>query len=65
MSRALELDLFHGVKEGGGKMSEHMASKVMHELHVVRDSWKVTQDGGAQRRPLAVAASVARGQGQP
>jgi hypothetical protein len=41
MFRALELDLFHGVKEGGEKMSEHMAGKVMHELHVVRDRWKV------------------------
>jgi hypothetical protein len=61
MPRPLELKLFHGVKEGGGKMGEHMAGEVMRELLVVRDRWKAMQDGGAQWRPLVVAASVARG----
>jgi hypothetical protein len=61
----LELELFHGVKEGGGKTGEHMAGEVMREVLVVRDRWKAMQDGGAQQRPLAVAASVAHGQGRP
>jgi hypothetical protein len=65
MLRALELDLFHGVMEGGGNTGEHMAGEIMRELLVVRDWWKAMQDGGAQRQPLAVAASVARGQGRP
>jgi hypothetical protein len=65
MPRPLELELFHGVKEGGGKAGEHMVGKVMRELLVVRDRWKAMQDGGAQRWPLAVAALVARGQGRP
>jgi hypothetical protein len=33
--RRLELKLPHGVKEGGGKMGEHMASEVMRELLMV------------------------------
>jgi hypothetical protein len=53
------------VKEGGGKTGEHMAGEVMHELLMVRGRWKAMQDGGTQQRPLAVAASVARGQGRP
>jgi hypothetical protein len=61
----LELELFHGVKEGGGKTGKHMAGEVMRELLVVQDRWKAMQDGGAQRWPLAVAASVACGQGRP
>jgi hypothetical protein len=65
MPRPLELELFHGVKEGGGKTGEHMADEVMHELLVVQDRWKAMQNGGAQWRPLAVAASVVRGQGRP
>jgi hypothetical protein len=42
-----------------------MAGEVMHELLVVRDQWKAMQDSGAQWRTLAVAASVAHGQGRP
>jgi hypothetical protein len=63
MPRPLELELFHGVMEGGGNMGEHMAGEVMRKLLMVRDRWKVMQDGGVHQRPLVVAASVARGQG--
>jgi hypothetical protein len=59
MTQPLELELLDGVKEGGGKMGEHMASEVMRELLVVRDRRKVMQDSGARRRPLA--AFVAQG----
>jgi hypothetical protein len=65
MTMALEIELLHGVKEGGGKTGKHMAGEVVSELLVVRDWRKVMQDGGVRRRPLVVAASVARGQGQP
>jgi hypothetical protein len=37
MPRPLDLELLHGVKEGGGKMGAHMAGEVMHELPEVRD----------------------------
>jgi hypothetical protein len=37
MPQPLELELFHGVKEGTQKTSEHMAGEVMREVLVVRD----------------------------
>jgi hypothetical protein len=33
MPRPLELELFHGVMEGGGKIGEHMAGEVMRAAH--------------------------------
>jgi hypothetical protein len=46
MPRPLDLELLHGVKEGGGKMGAHMAGEVMHELLVVRDRQKAMLDSG-------------------
>jgi hypothetical protein len=46
MPRPLELELFHRVKEGGGKTGEYMAGEVMRELLVVRDRWEAMQDDG-------------------
>jgi hypothetical protein len=63
MPRPLELKLLHVVKEGGGKTGEHMAGEVVRELLVVQDRRKAMQDAGVRRRPLAVAALDARGQG--
>jgi hypothetical protein len=37
MARQLELELLHGVKEGGGKTCENMAGEVVHELLMVQD----------------------------
>jgi hypothetical protein len=59
MTRALELELLDGEKEGGGKTGEHMASEVVRELLVVWDRRKAMQDSGVRRQPLA--ASIAQG----
>jgi hypothetical protein len=47
MARPLELELLHILKEGGGKMGEHMVGEVVRELLVFRDRRKAVQDDGA------------------